>query len=231
MSSLTEMPFHLRTLPPEALDILRFFGKSNTNATFDTETIIEGSGLSERGFRKGLRRLINKNMLAMQTEGIYRVTEPGRRSIADLLEWDMNAPLRTVPEARFVARRIYAAAPRTLVSGQPVNLLIGFDEPDDEDVLPDPLDLMVRVTALDGTAENLVETEKAYRLTNYQGRQTFEIAGGLYNKLRVRISVYQPGINDDDPGGMYIDLPVTAESSGVDTTLTAYTTTLYLRAE
>ncbi|MDX2161199.1 MAG: hypothetical protein SF162_07740 [bacterium] len=231
MTSMIEMPFHLRILLEESRDILRFFGTQDTAASYDTGTIIDGSGLSERGFRKGLRGLINKKMLTMSGDGVYRLTEPGRRAVADLQEWDRIAPQHKVTEARFVLRRLFAAAPRTLISGQPAHVLLGFDEADDEEILEHPVDLLIQVTALDGTVENAVETEKSLRLHNRHVRQPFEIVGGRYTKLRVRVAVIQPGVNDDEPGGLYFDVPVTADPDDGDSALVAYAANVLIRAE
>lgn len=227
---MTDMPFHLQTLPPEALDILRFFGKTDTTATYHADAIIEGGGLSERGFGKGLRRLINKKQLVMTDESVYKLTDLGRKSVAELIEWDMTAPERgKTREPRFVMRRVIAAAPRMLLSGQPVYLIVGFDDADDDDILAKDVDVLVRLTVIDGVAANTFVTEKAFRLTNYAGRQQFEITGGMYDKLRLRIQVTQPDSTDDEAPGLYIDLPVTVDPNEADYALTAYSTAVLIR--
>ncbi len=227
---MSEMPIHLATLPPEALDILRFFGKTDTTAPYHADAIIEGGDMSERAFGKGLRRLINKKFMVMTDESIYKMTDLGRRGVAELIEWDMNAPERGAQaEPRFVMRRVVVAAPRVLLSAQPILLYIGFDEAGDDDILPEDVDLLIRLTLIDGVAANTFVIEKAFRLTNYAARQTFEIAGGMYDTLRVRVQISQPEWTDDEAPGMFVDLPVTVDATLSDPALVAYTTAVLIR--
>jgi predicted transcriptional regulator len=227
---MTQMPFQLATLPPEALDILRFFGKTDTTASYPADAIIDGGGMSERAFGKGLRRLINKKMLVMDGESIYKTTDLGRRTIAELIEWDMTAPERGAQApARHVMRRVFVGTPRVLLSGQPVYLYVGFDEADDDEILSDDVDIVIRLTLIDGVAANTFTVDKAFRLTNYATRQAFEIAGGMYDMLRIRVQVTQPDVTDDESPGMYIDLPVTVDPTLADPSLVAYSTSVMIR--
>src|SRR5688572_21605659 len=78
-----EMPFHLKTLPPDALEILRYYGRSETNIAL-ADDICDNTGLSDRGFGKAIRRLVTKNYLVMDGEQRYRLSDHGQRAVEDL---------------------------------------------------------------------------------------------------------------------------------------------------
>lgn len=210
-----EMPFHLSTLNIEALDLLRYYGRVDTTASYTTQAIMDGARMSERAVRKGVRRLINKKLLNMPEAEVYKLTEPGRLAVAELMEWDMGAPFRPASTTRQITRRLVVAAPRQIMAGMTARVRVGFDEPDDEDVLPDPVDLLVRLTAIDGEAENVTIIEKAYRLTNGVGAQVFNVEGGAYTLIRVRVQVLQPEVYEEESNGLYFDLPVTDSPDAV----------------
>ncbi len=232
---MTELPFHLRALPSEALDILRLYF-ADPAAALDSGSIMDGAHLSERGFGKALRRLVTRKYVEMVSEGIYRLTEPGKRSLKELQAWDAIAPeLKAAPkEPRFITRKMIVALPRVLLSGQPTNVYVGFDEPSDDDILRDPVNLILRVVIVNGTEET--GSERAYRLTNYTGRAAFEVTAGGYSKARVRVHVCQLGDDDSDVDadlcpGMYVDVPVTLDTSEADGSLVAYATDIFIREE
>jgi predicted transcriptional regulator len=82
-----DMPFHLKTLPPEALDVLRFFaGHSDDIARSDE--VMTGSGLNERRFGVALRRLVTKGYLIMDGYQTYRLSESGRRAATELTDYE-----------------------------------------------------------------------------------------------------------------------------------------------
>ena len=85
-----ELPYSLQTLPPEAVDILRYYASISTDAAH-ADAIVDGAGLSERGFGKGIRRLVTKNYLVMSSDQVYRLTEQGRRLIDELQGYDSEA--------------------------------------------------------------------------------------------------------------------------------------------
>ena len=78
-----EMPYNLQTLPPEAVDILRFYSASDLD-TAHADEIVDGANLSDRGFGKGIRRLVTKSYLVMSSDQVYRLTDAGKRVIAEL---------------------------------------------------------------------------------------------------------------------------------------------------
>src|SRR5688500_15862663 len=128
-----EMPFHLKTLPPEALEILRYYGQQGSNIA-QADDICDATGLSERGFGKAIRRLVTKNYLTMDGGQRYRLSNSGQRAVSDLMhaidddtefgraDDDDN---RLEAYAREVVRRVILAVPQPLVAAQAVNVFVG----------------------------------------------------------------------------------------------------------
>lgn len=84
-----DMSHQLRTLPPEALDILRFYRGLNTRSAH-ADDIIDGADLSDRGFGKAIRRLVTKNYLVMDGDQVYRLSDMGQRAVEALGTVDLN---------------------------------------------------------------------------------------------------------------------------------------------
>ncbi len=82
-----ELPYHLKALPPEALDVLRYFSKISGIAAH-ADDITAGADLSDRGFGKAIRRLVTKGYLTMGGEQYYRLSDSGRRAVDDLINYD-----------------------------------------------------------------------------------------------------------------------------------------------
>src|SRR5215470_5353846 len=86
-----ELPFHLRALPSEALDVLRFYNASNLSIAHADE-IMDGVGLSERLFGKIIRRLVTKGYLHMDGDQAYRLSDHGQEAVDTLAEFDAVSP-------------------------------------------------------------------------------------------------------------------------------------------
>ena len=220
-----DMPFHLKTLPPEALDVLRFYaGHSDDIARSDE--VMTGSGLNERRFGVALRRLVTKGYLIMDGYQTYRLSESGRRAATDLTEYESSIPSGAQSSSgRLVTRRLVVVTPRTLLVQQPTNIFVGFDESDDQDVIQEPLNLLIRTQILNGAADMSANKDSSLLLDNTPARQVFEIAAGAFTKVRLRCYVYQIENEEDAPemaGGMYVDLNVAGSPEGVDRGLAAY---------
>ncbi|NDJ60573.1 MAG: hypothetical protein GYB67_05570 [Chloroflexi bacterium] len=219
-----EMPADLRTLPPEALSILRFFGTQGLDDAFHADDIIQGSGLSPRGFGKGIRRLVTKNYAQMSADQVYRLTETGQNGVGDLQTYDRAAPQEAPKPAarpRFLRRRVVLVTPQRLLAGQPTHVYIGFDDAAEAALLGEPVYLQTRLTVLHGEPEAPVDVP--VRLENRAVQQTFEVTAGRFRQIRLRIEVSQ--LSDDTGqyeycGGMYVDLPVSAKNP--EAALTAY---------
>jgi len=231
MTDTSAMPFHLSTLNIEALDLLRYYGRIDTTASYSTQAIMDGARMSERAVRKGVRRLINKKLLLMPEAEVYKLTDPGKRAVAELMEWDMSAPFREASTTRQISRRLVVAAPRVLLTGVSAQVRVGFDDPDDEDVLSDPVDIALRLTVIDGEPDNTVVTEKPYRLTNRPGSLAFEVTGGTHTITRLRVQVFQPEVYEEESNGLYFDLPVTDNPGAADSALIAFRTTIQIQVD
>jgi hypothetical protein len=215
-----EMPHTLKTLPPEALDALRYFGRTGQTAAYPHD-IVDGSGLSDRALGKAIRRLVTKSYMMLDGSGQYRLTENGRRLLASLLEYDLDpepesspgapAPMREAARTaapappRFVRRRVVLVAPQTLVADQPTNVYVGFHAAETSEQLTTPLSVRLRLCALHGEPG---ERETALLLENRAVRQVFEVTAGAFRTLRIRVLVLQEGASEDEAGGLYLDLPV-----------------------
>jgi len=129
-----ELPFHLKTLPPEALDVIRYFTSAGDTETADIDSICEGTGLSERGFSKAIKRLVTKGYAQMESGRVYRLTTQGISAAQELAEYDENAPEEVDSGSAYetYSRRLLLAVPRSLVANQSTNVYVGFDESDDE---------------------------------------------------------------------------------------------------
>jgi hypothetical protein len=94
-----ELPFYLRILPPEALEILAYFRRQGSNIAH-ADTMLNATQLSERGFGKAIRRLVTKGYLVLDGDQRYRLTEHGQRAVDDLpASMAGRAPAINEPEA------------------------------------------------------------------------------------------------------------------------------------
>jgi hypothetical protein len=233
-----DMPYHLRTLPPEALDILRFYRRLNARSAH-ADDIIDGADLSDRGFGKAIRRLVTKNYLVMDGDQVYRLSDMGQRAVEELGSYDLNPSEASAEsseedeemvgyEPRQIRRHLVLVAPRMLRAGQPTNVYVGFDDADDDEILFSPLEVILRLNVLHGEPADATETSLV--VENRAVHQTFEVTAGSYQQARIRVEVCQFNeelLDFDGCGGLYADLPV--GDDGIDTSLAAYGADLELR--
>lgn len=227
-----EMPFSLRTLPPEALDVLRFFGSGPAlHAAVHADEIAEGAGLSAKGFGKAIRRLVTKYYAQMASDQVYRLSEAGKRLAAELIEYERTAPPRPAGETaptRYVRRRVLIAVPTPVSAGQTTTLYLGIDDAETEELVPEALDLLLRLTLVNGEPRDT--REFPLRVANRHLQQSFEITPGYYTELRIRVQVCQlenDEIDESACGGLYVDVPVTAD--GTTGPLAVYGTDVMLK--
>jgi predicted transcriptional regulator len=222
-----DMPYSLQTLPPEAIDILRYYTRLNADSAH-SDSIIEGAGLTDRGFGKGIRRLVTKNYVMMSSDQVYRVTDQGRRVLQELKAFDGDAPQKTAKsEARFVRRHLVLVTPNVLPAGEAIEIALGFEEAADEEYLNAPANMLIRLALVNGEPRR--PREASFMLTNRRMQQSFEITAGRYTQARVRVEICQYRDDGDDfdfCGGLYVDLPVstgnmmpTTAAYGVDVIL------------
>ncbi len=214
-----DMPLNLQTLPPEALDVLRFFGATG-HTSANADEITERADLSDRGFGKAIRRLVTKGYLIMDGDQVYRLSDSGRRAVADMLEYDLETP----PEvreaaarggvARSAVRRLVLAAPRALKAGEPTVVRVGFDGADDDELLSGPAPVVVRFSALHAEAASPAET--TLQVENRPVQHSFTVTPGHFAHARLRVQLFQSdesGYEIEPCGGLYVDLPVGAADS------------------
>ncbi len=217
-----ELPFHLKALPPEALDVLRFFGINDLPIAHADE-ITEGVGLSERLFGKVIRRLVTKGYLQMDGDMAYRLSDQGQDAVDELAAYDEAAPSmkveRNQPAAEQIQRRLVVVTPQTLVAGQPAEVHVGFNTPASNQLLDDAADVVIRLSLING--EPARPQEAHFQLKNHAAHDTFTVTPGLYKCLRIRVHVFQLGPNPDDinvAGGLYVDLDIVPTPTAANTT-------------
>ncbi|MDZ4767666.1 MAG: hypothetical protein SGJ24_00940 [Chloroflexota bacterium] len=223
----------LYTLPGEALTILRFFAGASSEAAH-SEAIMEGTGLSDRGFGKGIRRLVTRNYLTLSGEQVYRLTEQGRRAIRELNEaGDLPAGRSSDDggdDARFVRRRLILVTPAVLPADRAARITVGFDDPDDDDRLDVPSNILVRLNMVNGEPSRSQEISLA--LDNQFAQQMVSITAGAFTRARLRAEVFQFKDSEDDYefcGGMYIDLAVQRQPDALALAPRAYGMDVILR--
>jgi hypothetical protein len=227
---MDNMPYSLQTLPPEAIDILRYYADNGIDSAH-TDAIMDGAELSDRGFGKGIRRLVTKNYVTLSGDQVYRLSDAGKRVTEELKAVGGDAARTTTRrEAHFVKRHLVLVTPKTLVANQPAQVILGFDEAEEDDYLNAPASLLFRLAVTNG--EPHLPRAAAVTLANRHAHQAFEITAGNYTMTRVRVEVCQyqdDGDEFDFRGGMYVDLPVSADMG--DATLTAYGVDVTLKEE
>lgn len=211
-----ELPYHLKTIEPlpSALDIIRFLGELDAPA--DVDEICEGLDISERRFSKAIRRLVTKGYVAMDGDMIYRLTDQGRQAVEDLAEYDEAHPEQGLGRSsgggsQGISRRLVVAMPRNFVAEQAAPVVVGLDGADDENqILQSDTDMVVRVSIVNGEPSR--PQEQTIGLGNRPVKSVFTVTPGAYDRVRVRIQVFQLGPNPDDinvAGGLYVDADVT----------------------
>lgn len=223
-----EMPYYLKTLPPEALEIIRFYASLNEPFAYADE-ITARSGLSDRGFGKAIRRLVTKGFVAMDGDQRYRLTERGARAVEELTEYDALSPLPgsgyDVENGQTVYRRLVMIVPQPMIAGQEAEVMVGFHPADEAMWLDAPADLLLRLSILNGEPARALEAPLV--LGNSAARHPFRVIAGKFTQARLRLQVYQIGSDPDEvlsAGGMYVDVDVIPGGRGGQPPLAAFGT-------
>ncbi len=223
-----ELPYHLKTLPPDALDVLRYLGTVEDWRAFKDD-ICEQVGLTDRGFGKVIRRLVTKGYTVMDGNQIYRLTSQGQESVEELSAYDDAHPLGEEDNsiaAERLARRLVLAVPSIVISGEPTATYLGFHPSADFDLNSD---VVARLSVVNGEPDT--PQEAVFDLDDSAVQATFEFTPGQYNRLRLRVEVFQLGPNPDDinvAGGMYVDIDVTSDPDNGRAPLVAYGTDIFI---
>ena len=223
-----DLPFHLKALPPEALDVLRYFGTLNDPVAHAMK-ITDEVGLSDRTFGKVIRRLVTKGYLQMDGDQAYRLSESGLDAVDELAEFDEAFPgekvVRKAPEEEKVSRKMVLVVPKTLKSGAATAFHIGFHPAGSNQYLDDAAEMVIRVSLVN--AEPARPQEAVFDVENEAVSKSFTITAGELSQARVKIQAFQLGPNPDDiavAGGMYVDLDVTGDATNAP--LVAYSATI-----
>jgi hypothetical protein len=227
-----ELPFHLKALPPEALDVLRYFGSIESPISH-ADDITEGVGLTDRTFGKVIRRLVTKGYLQMDGDQAYRLSEQGQTAVEELGAYDESEPTAK-PKREVVTqqipRHLVLVTPKALAADQPVQVHVGFLTAYDGEGLDELADVVARVSLVNGEPSR--PQEVAFQLSDDEDHKALTVTPGRFKCLRIRVNVFQLGPNPDDiavAGGLYVDvdvLPQTDASTqewaayGADITLT-----------
>jgi hypothetical protein len=226
-----ELPFHLKALPPEALDVLRYFGNIDMPIAH-AEDITEGVGLTDRTFGKVIRRLVTKGYLQMDGDQAYRLSDQGHKAVEDIAEYDASGPVvKTKREVvtQAVPRHLVVVTPQVFVADKAAQVHVGFLASDGSE-LDEPADVVARVSVLNGEPSR--PQEVAFQLENDEAHKVLTVTPGRYKGLRIRVNLFQLGPNPDDiavVGGLYVDVDILAQADaraaqwsayGADITLT-----------
>jgi hypothetical protein len=212
-----DLPFHLKALPPEALDVLRYFGTLN-DPVAHAMLITDEVGLSDRTFGKVIRRLVTKGYLQMDGEQAYRLSESGQDAVDELLEFDAEFPAeksaRKAPVEEKVSRKMVLVIPQTLKSGAATTFHIGFNPAANGQNLDDTAEVVIRVSLVN--AEPTRPQEATLNVQNEAVHKSFTLTPGTLDKARVKVQAFQLGPNPDDiavAGGLYVDLNVADDTA------------------
>lgn len=221
-----DLPFHLKALPPEALDVLRYFGTLNDPVAHAMK-ITDELGLSDRTFGKVIRRLVTKGYLQMDGDQAYRLSESGLDAVDELAEYDEAFPAeKTVRKAAVdekVSRKLVLVVPKFLKSGTATAFHVGFHPAVSGQTVDDAAEMVLRVSLVN--AEPARPQEAVLEVENEAVSKRFTVTAGKTSPARVKVQVFQLGPNPDDiavAGGLYVDLDVTADAANAP--LAAYTT-------
>ena len=207
-----DLPYHLKTLPENALDVIRYLGQCE-GATADKPTIQEATDLSEIGFGKVIRRLVTKGYVVMDGNQVYRLTDDGLSSVEALAAYDAAGGNQADEDDddNLLYRRLVLVMPRQVVAGVTIPAVIGLEA---GAAFNSPASLIVRVSVVNGEPSAPVDLN--FTVGRGHSSQTVDITPGRYTRIRVRMEGYQLGDNPGDIhicGGMYVDLDVLPDSN------------------
>ncbi|MBZ0295375.1 MAG: hypothetical protein K8L99_22640 [Anaerolineae bacterium] len=219
-----ELPYHLKTLPPDALDVLRYLGTVDDLMAYKDD-ICEAVDLTDRGFGKVIRRLVTKNYVVMDGSQVYRLTELGQQSVEELAAYDAENPDdEDTGEAitEMIQRRALLVVPSLLVAGEAAQVYVGIYDLPGFDAAAE---VAVRLSSVYAQPET--PQEASFDLDAGPFYETFTITPDYYKRVRLKVEIYQLGPNPGDiavAGGMYVDVDVAASADHGSAPLLAYGT-------
>lgn len=214
------LPYNLQKLPPEALEVLRYFNKTTAA---DSKQLLEGTTLGERLIGKAIRRLVNADYLQIDGNRVYQLTTDGSLAVRQLAEYEANQAGNTpqVVETPKTKRRLTVAMPRLISAGKATDLYIGVNPPEPKDAkLAGEATVELRLGVIGGKlSANHISLAIPPDRAAQPGRisLTPDQAG---KPVRVRVDAYQAFEFDamESLGGMYFDIQVLAQGVPQDAT-------------
>ena len=223
------LSYNLQTLPPEALDVLRFMGKAQGPVT--SSNIETGARMSSRLVGKAIRRLINSGHIQLSGTG-YQLTSDGKIAVQQITENDTGSgasrpPANVLP---VFTRRLMAVMPHRIATGQATDVYFGVNPP----YTPRPSSnqsarIELRLSAVGGSfsVPSIILDIPPDRAAVPQKVGLTPLA--VDKPIRVRVDVFQPSSSGTETlGGMYFDVQVvpnaaqpteTTRAVGMDLTL------------
>ncbi|MBI5931488.1 MAG: hypothetical protein HY862_19430 [Chloroflexi bacterium] len=206
------LPFELTTMPEQALEILRYMGRIQVD-NIHSDELMNGLGMSERSFSKGIKRLVTKSYMAMDEARYYRVTQKGYQAIEDIAGYDLTAPAYTGTHYATFAYDLCAVIPQPVSLNQPSRWLIGLEpDPMEMELLSEPVSMLLRFSANGG---QVAPADVTLTLSPEQATQFAELKlTAAQSSVRIRVEVFQLMEMDEpyESGGMYFDVEVNASS-------------------
>lgn len=197
-----------------ALDIIRYISAQN-NGVAHSYDIMEGLSITDRRFKKAIRRLATTGYVQMANDLEYRLTEQGVLAAEELAEYDRHMAEGAVTEeapANKIQRRLVVVLPRTLMSGQVIPFTVGFS-PDVQQQFSQPATVVVRLAAINGVLST--DSDEMISLSNDASQKRVFVKVGRFSPVRLRVQIYQldaSGLDITHCGGMHIDVDVTADA-------------------
>ncbi len=228
-----ELPFHLKTLEPlpGALDTLRYLIEQ-PDFSASVDLLQDELGVGSVTFGKAIRRLVTKSYVQMDSAESYRLTDAGRRAAEELLGYDAEggAPTQYGGANTDIAARLVLVTSQPLVAGRKAEITVGASlEDEDAEGLNGGADLLVRLSAVN--ADPSQTQDASLMVGSTPQSHAFSLTPQPYTAVRVRVEVYQMMPDGEDVlpcGGLYVDLPVTAQAVATSQR-TAYGAPLALR--
>lgn len=204
------LPFEITTLPPQAIDILRYMGRLSLEQA-DAETIMGGTGLTDRSFSKGIKRLVTKNYMSMDSARVYHLTQKGSNAISDIAAFDAESggPVSIGQEDDTLEYDLCVVVPPgTYYVNEPSTLMLGLEPTDTP--LSGEVHLIVRLDCTGGDVSHREFTASISPDLPVVVAEFDVIPDGTTGAFRLRVEAFQSVRMDalEEAGGMYFDIPL-----------------------
>lgn len=201
------LPFELTTLPPQALEVLRYMGRTQRDQA-DADDIMTGTGLTERSFSKAIKRLVTKNYMTMDAARVYHLTPKGYKAIEDVLAHDeVEPPTQVANDENIILYDLCVIVPDAVKSREANTLILGLEPSPGEDV-PTHADVILRLEVVGGEVEPNefvapVSPDLPVLMAEFSVTPT-----ATFGDIRLRVEAFQTLRMDDieEVGGMYFDI-------------------------